>query len=388
MTTPLSVLDLIPIASGSDKYTALQNSADLAKNVEQFGYQRYWFAEHHLNPGVIGVSAAVAIALIGHATSTIRLGSAGVQLGHRTPLATVEEFGLLEAAFPGRIDLGIGRSPGRPKPVPGGNEGDPPDKASSFLASRPANTHQSDEYTDNGLLLPKAFDPTTVFSSERFAHLVDLLQQPGAYVPSYREQVHQLLALLRGDYVSEHGLSAHAHPGEGAPVPVWILGSSGGDSATVAGQFGLPFVASYHHSPSTIVDAVTAYRSAFAAAHHSHEPYVAISADAVVAPTDTEAEELASGYSAWVLSIRSGDGAIAYPTPAEAAARSWTAEELDLVNDRVRTQLVGSPKTVTDRLHQLREATAADELAITTNVHEHSDRVRSYQLLAEAWFEQ
>jgi luciferase family oxidoreductase group 1 len=114
-TTPLTVLDLIPISTGSDAPQALRNSIDLAQQAEPLGYARYWFAEHHLNPGVAGTSPAVVLALTAGATSTIRLGSGAVQMGHRTALATVEEFGLLDALHPSRFDLGLGRSGGRPR---------------------------------------------------------------------------------------------------------------------------------------------------------------------------------------------------------------------------------------------------------------------------------
>src|SRR6202453_3854487 len=114
-TTPLAVLDLVPISSGSSAAEALRNSIDLAQAAERLGYARYWFAEHHLNPGVAGTSPAVVLALTAGATSAIRLGSGAVQMGHRTALSTLEEFGLLDAAYPGRFDLGLGRSGGRPR---------------------------------------------------------------------------------------------------------------------------------------------------------------------------------------------------------------------------------------------------------------------------------
>ena len=123
-TTPLAVLDLVPISSGSSAAEALRNSIDLAQAAERLGYARYWFAEHHLNPGVAGTSPAVVLALTAAATSTIRIGSGAVQMGHRTALSTVEEFGLIDALHPGRLDLGLGRSPGgRPAKRPGGASG-------------------------------------------------------------------------------------------------------------------------------------------------------------------------------------------------------------------------------------------------------------------------
>ncbi len=137
-TTPHGVLDLIPRSSGADAATAVRNLVDLAQQAERFGYRRYWFAEHHLNPGVLGVSPAVSIGLVGAVTSTIRLGSAGVQLGHRQPLATVEEFGLLDAAYPGRLDLGLGRSIGRQKPAPAVNGSAVPAAVHAYAAKRGA----------------------------------------------------------------------------------------------------------------------------------------------------------------------------------------------------------------------------------------------------------
>jgi alkanesulfonate monooxygenase SsuD/methylene tetrahydromethanopterin reductase-like flavin-dependent oxidoreductase (luciferase family) len=119
-TTPLAVLDLVPISSGSSAAEALRNSIDLAQAAERLGYARYWFAEHHLNPGVAGTSPAVVLALTAAATSTIRIGSGAVQMGHRTALSTVEEFGLIDALHPGRLDLGLGRSPGGRPPGPNG----------------------------------------------------------------------------------------------------------------------------------------------------------------------------------------------------------------------------------------------------------------------------
>jgi luciferase family oxidoreductase group 1 len=372
---PLAVLDLVPVSSGDTPAVAARNTIDLARRAEQFGYQRYWFAEHHLNPGVIGASPAVSIALVAGATSTIRLGSAGVQLGHHLPLAAVEEFGLIDALHPGRLDLGLGRSPGRAKPgaapaVPG--------------SSGPA--HESEQRAINGLLLPKKFDLSKVFASSRVSATLELLQQPNAYTPDYADQIDDVLALLAGTYVSSEGLAVHAYPGEGAELQVWILGGSAGQSAAVAGERGLRFAASYHHSPSTVIDAVEAYRKAFRPSADLERPYVSVSADVVMADTDEQANRLASGYAPWVRSIRSGVGAIEFPTPQEAAALEWTDEERDMVKDRVETQLVGSPATVVRRLEQLQEATGADELAITTITHRHEDRVRSYELLAREWF--
>jgi luciferase family oxidoreductase group 1 len=166
---------------------------------------------------------------------------------------------------------------------------------------------------------------------------------------------------------------------------VWILGSSGGESATLAGQRGLPFAANYHVAPANVLDAVEGYRAAFRPSARLARPYVAVSADVVVAPTDGEARELATGYGLWVRSIRTAEGAIAFPTPDEARAHRWSDEDRALVQDRVDTQFVGSPSTVADQLEILGAATGADELILTTITHDHRDRVRSYELIADEW---
>ena len=366
---PLTVLDLVPISSGSTAARALRNSIDLARAAERLGYARYWFAEHHLNPGVAGTSPAVVLALTAAATSRIRLGSGAVQMGHRTALATVEEFGLIDALHPGRLDLGLGRSGGRPPsdPAPAG----PPRTQNITLP--------------NGLVIPPRFSARHLPGSPRFQMQRALLQLPGAQSQDYAEQVGDVLALLRGTYKSAEGVEAHVVPGEGADVQVWILGSSGGESAEVAGANGLRFAANYHVSPATVIEAVAGYRAAFRPSAGLDRPYVSVSADVVAAADEDAARELAAGYGAWVRSIRAGEGAIQFPAPGQARARVWTDADRALVADRVDTQFAGSPGQVADQLERLREATGADELIITTITHDHADRVRSYQLLAEEW---
>ena len=370
---PLAVLDLVPVSSGSTAAQALRNSIDLAQAAERFGYARYWFAEHHLNPGVAGTSPAVAAALTAAATSTIRIGSGAVQMGHRTALSVVEEFGLIDALHPGRLDLGLGRSAGRPKQ----GEGQGPGAA----GPPPAGRHRS----ANGLLIPERFAVGHLLGSPRFALQKTLLQLPGAQSQDYTEQVGDILALLRGSYRSADGVEAHAIPGEGADLQVWILGSSGGESAQVAGANGLRFAANYHVSPATVLEAAEGYRAAFRPTADLDRPYVSVSADVVVASDEAAARELAAGYGLWVRSIRSGEGAIPFPTPEQARACQWTDADRAMVADRVDTQFTGSPKQVADQLEQLQEATGADELIITTITHDHADRIRSYQLLAEEW---
>ncbi len=372
--TPLTVLDLVPIPSGSNATQALLNSIDLAQQTERLGYTRYWFAEHHLNSGVAGTSPAVVLALTAAATSTIRLGSGAVQMGHRTALATVEEFGLLDALHPGRFDLGLGRSGGRPREL----------KAPALAGGGAAAT-VTDGRTPNGLLIPPRFSFERLPGSPRFALRKTLLQLPHAEPQNYADQVDDVLALIAGSYRSPEGEEAHVVPGEGAALQIWILGSSGGESAEAAGRNGLRFAANYHVSPATVLEAVDGYRAAFQSSAELGRPYISVSADVVVADTESAARELATGYGLWVRSIRTAEGAIQFPTPEQARRHVWSDADRELVADRIDTQFVGTPGQVADQLERLRDATEADELIITTITHDHADRVRSYQLLAEEW---
>jgi alkanesulfonate monooxygenase SsuD/methylene tetrahydromethanopterin reductase-like flavin-dependent oxidoreductase (luciferase family) len=367
MTTQLGVLDLVPISSGSTAAQALRNSIDLARQAESLGYVRYWFAEHHLNPGVAGTSPAVVLALTAAETSTIRLGSGAVQMGHRTALSTVEEFGLLDALHPGRFDLGLGRSGGKPR--------------EPATTAPPART----VVTANGLLIPPNFDFRHLLKSPRFGVHKALLQLPGAESQDYTEQVNDVLALIADTYRSADGIEARVVPGGGADLQVWILGSSGGESAIVAGDKGLRFAANYHVAPATVLEAADGYRAAFTPSVELDRPYLAVSADVVVADDEATARELATGYGLWVRSIRTAEGAIPFPTPEEARRHTWSDSDRELVADRVETQFVGTAVQVADQLERLRDATEADELIVTTITHDHGDRVHSYRLLAEEW---
>lgn len=366
-TLPLSVLDLTPVSAGSTVAEALRNTVDLARAAERAGYRRYWLAEHHLNPGVAGASPPLVMQAVAAATSTIRVGSGAMQTGHRTPLSVVEEFGILDALHPGRIDLGLGRSGGPRSP-----------------ADRSSGTEAQERVVD-GVLIPKPFSFAGLLGSPRFRAQIELLRQPGAQTPAYDRIVDDVLDLVAGRYRSSEGVEVHAVPGEGAAVQPWVLGSSGADSAVVAGERGLAFAANYHVSPGTVLDAVEAYRAAFRPSARRDRPYVMVSADVVVGPDDATAQRLAAGYGPWVHSIRSGAGAIPFPDEAGAAAHPWTDADRELVRDRLETRFVGSPATVVDRLAALRELTDADELLVTTITHRHADRVASQALLAHEW---
>ncbi|MEJ2889841.1 LLM class flavin-dependent oxidoreductase [Actinomycetospora aeridis] len=362
MPPSLSVLDLSPIPAGSTVADALRNTVDLARAAERFGYRRYWLAEHHLNPGVAGAVPTLLMQAVAAATADIRVGSGAVQTGHRTPLSVVEEFGTLDALYPGRIDLGLGRSGGTRDP-------------------RRENGHVEGRVVD-GVVIPAPFTARAALRSQRVKAQRELIRQPGAEAPGYTAVVDEVLGLLAGTHRASAGVAVHAVPGEGAGVETWVLGSSGGESAEVAGARGLPFAANYHVSPGTVLDAVEGYRAAFRPSATLDRPHVMVSADVVVARDAARARELAAGYAPWVHSIRSGAGAIPYPDPAAAAEAEWDPE---LVTDRLETQLVGDPAAVAERLAALARLTGADELLVTTITHDHADRVESYRLLAAEW---
>ena len=289
-----------------------------------------------------------------------------------------------------RPDRRAAPGPPRPRPGPVGRppEAGPPGRAppdGPAAPHGPGAALAGNRRAPNGLLIPPKFSSEHLLGSPRFALQKTLLQLPGAQSPDYTEQVSDVLALLRGTYRSAEGADAHVIPGEGADLQVWILGSSGGESARVAGANGLRFAANYHVSPATVLEAADGYRAAFRPSGDLDRPYVSVSADVVVAGDGASARELAAGYGAWVRSIRSGEGAIPYPAPAEARAYRWSDTDRAMVADRVDTQFAGSAKQVADQLEQLQEATGADELIITTITHDHADRVRSYRLLAEEW---
>ncbi|PSR67036.1 LLM class flavin-dependent oxidoreductase [Nocardia sp. MDA0666] len=369
MTVPLSILDLSPISAGSTPRQALRNTVDLARHAESWGYRRFWVAEHHF-VAVASSAPTTLIALIAAATDTIRVGSAAVQVGHHTSAAVVEAFGTIDALYPGRLDLGLGRSAHRiaevrsagVKPVPA------PD--------RPTRVR-------DGVVIPPPFSSGRLLDTARLAASFEALQLPGTQPLDYGRQVREIRDLLTGNYRSSEGIALHAVPGEGAEVQLWLFGSSGGESAQLAGRLGLPFAANYHVSPGTIVETVEAYRAAFRPSAVLDRPYLVVSADVVVADDDATAAHLASTYGHWVYSIRSGAGAAEYLDPDTAPA--LTEQQQRLVHDRVTTQFVGAPGSVAERLSALQQLTGADELVVTSVTYGHEDRLRSHELLAAEW---
>ena len=364
---PLSILDLAPISAGSDAATALRNTIDLAQRAERWGYSRFWIAEHHF-VGVASSSPAVLIGQIAAATNRIRVGAAAVQLSHTTAAAVVESFGMLEAFYPGRIDLGVGRGQRRD---------------TGFKPKGPPKTRTPRVWREvDGVVIPLPFDLRGLLDKERVQATMGILQQPEAVTPDFAEQLADIIAMLDGSYEVD-GFDVHAVPGERSGLTPWIFGSTKGQSARVAGARGLPFVASYHITPATALEAIDAYRDSFVPSATLERPYVVVSADIVVADDSATARHLAAGYGQWVYSIRTGVGAVPYPDPADCAP--LTDEQLPVVKDRLETQFVGNPDEVAERLSALQRLTDADELVVTSVTHCHEQRLRSHELIAKRW---
>ncbi len=377
---PLSVLDLSPISSGSVPADALHNTLDLAKHAEALGYHRYWLAEHHLSPAAAAASPAVMTALVTSATTRIRVGSGAVLLTHANPLVVLEQFGSIAALYPGRIDLGLGRSlslADLEKRI----------GARDAAGSPPAHKPEPSlpRSTPEGLFVPSAPNLSRLAESPTLQTERQLLWRDRIGVVDYREQVRELLTLWKGEFTAPDGTLVHANPAEGTDMAVWVLGSSPGVSSQVAAELGLPFTANYHQSPSTVIRSVESYRERFTPSTFLSEPYVMVSAEVVTADDDETARKLASPIALSVLALRTGLGYIAVPTPEDAAAHPWTSEERQLIADRMDTQFVGSPDTVVAGLEVLQKATGAHELIVISTTHRHEDRRRSYELLANAW---
>jgi luciferase family oxidoreductase group 1 len=327
---PLSVLDLAPVSDGSTSADALANSLDLVRRVERLGYHRYWVAEHHNMPGVASSAPAVLIAHLASVTSRLRVGSGGVMLPNHAPLTVAEQFGMLEALHPGRIDLGIGRAPG----------------------------------TD--LQTARALRRRMDVGAEDFtAELAELLHHFDGHFPP--------------DHPSR-GITAV--PARGNRPALWLLGSSD-YSATLAGHLGLPFSFAHHFAGGNTLAALDAYRRAFKPSAVLEAPYVMLGVNVVCAPDDDEARFLAGSGSLAMLRLRTGRPG-PFPTPEAAAAHAYTPMEREIIAGWTATQVVGSPDTVRDGLSELVDRTHADELMITTTVHAHDARVRSYELVAAA----
>lgn len=326
MTITLSVLDLSPVGSGYDARTALANSMDLARAVEGWGYHRFWVAEHHNMPGIASAAPAVLIGHVAQVTSRMRVGSGGVMLPNHPPLVVAEQFGMLEALHPGRIDLGIGRAPGT--------------------------------------------DPTTAAALRRTTGTLS--------VEDFPEQLREL-----ADYFSGKN-PILATPAVDNYPQVWLLGSSG-YSAQVAGALGLPFAFAHHFSPANTMPALELYRSTFRPSAVLNEPYVVVGAAAIAADDAERAAWLAGPSALSFLRMQRGNRPAPLATPKEAAEYPYTELDQMLVEERLSSHIIGDQASVHDELAGLAERTGADELMITTMVHDHEDRLRSYELIAESF---
>lgn len=378
---PLSILDLAPVSAGATGAQTIRDSVALAERADELGYTRYWFAEHHLSAGVASASPAVLAAIVAGRTQHLRVGTGAVLLSTTSPLVAAEQLATVAALHPGRVDLGVGRAF-----TPPPKKAAQPDAAEGTAPPTPVRKPAAPARDVDGLHVPSAppIDLTDSALRERLLgqqRVVSANRQPAPF----RDELEVVLGLQAGTYTDADGMPHVSAPVEGTDAALWVLASSGGESAEVAGALGLPLVANYHVSPATILETVASYRSAFVPGVLD-APYVVVSADVLVAETEAQAELAGAPFAEWVLSIRTGlAGAIAYPRPEDALTREWTDAERALVLDRTTTRFVGSPEQVVERLEALQRVTGADEILTTTIAFDPADRVRSAELLAEAW---
>lgn len=325
---PLSVLDLAPIASGSSASDALRNSVSLAREAERLGFVRHWFAEHHGMPSIASSSPEILVAHVAAHTERIRVGSGGIMLPNHVPLRVAEAFHTLEALYPGRIDLGIGRAPGA----------DP----RAAAAMRP-------------------FDPH-----------------------GFADHLAELFGLSQGELPEGHPFrGVRAVPDDVALPPVWLLGSSGA-SARYAGEHGLGYSFARHFSPSPAAPPMLAYRAAFQPSPRFPDPHAILAVSVLCADTQEQAEYLAGSLDLMWVRFRRNDFA-PIPSPEEAAAYRYNAVEESLVRENRARHFVGTAAEVVPRLEQLAAETRADEVMVTTMAHSHDARLASYRLLRAAW---
>lgn len=323
---PLSVLDLALINEGSHASESFKNSVDLAQHVEQWGFNRYWLAEHHNMSGVASSATSVIIGHIAGATSKMRVGSGGIMLPNHAPLVIAEQFGTLDALYPGRIDLGIGRAPG------------------------------SDQAT---------------------AHALRRTLNNGA------EQFPEQLAELRAFFADNPTMRVRAVPGGGAEVPIWLLGSSD-FSARLSAELGLPFSFASHFAPQFAMQALQIYHQNFKPSKELKEPYVMMGISLITADTDEEAHYLATSMQQQFINLRKG-APTQFTAPIKDTSKTWSAHEQASVAQMLNSPstIIGSPETVKKKLEQFLQATKADEFIISTGTYHQKARLRSYEILGE-----
>jgi luciferase family oxidoreductase group 1 len=323
--TAISILDLSLITEGGDAAQALRNTRDLAQHAERWGYRRYWVAEHHNLPGIACAATAVVIGHVAGGTSTIRVGAGGVMLPNHAPLVIAEQFGTLEALYPGRIDLGLGRAPG------------------------------TDQMTAHALRRSLIGD-----------------------VDDFPRSVRELQHYFREPQPGQH---VHAVPGAGLRVPIWILGSSL-YGAQLAAAFGLPYAFASHFAPAALMQAIDVYRRYFQPSEQLGEPYVMVGFSVFAAPTDDEAQYLKSSAQQSILNSRRGHPS-RLPPPVADFERQLTVPERALLEATQACSVAGSPETVRKGLNAFRAQTGADEIMISSHIYDHAARLRSYEIVAE-----
>ncbi len=320
----LSILDLAHVPEGSTPSDALRNSLDLAQHAEIWGYNRFWLAEHHNMIGIASAATSVAIAHVAGGTKMIRVGAGGIMLPNHSPLVIAEQFGTLDALFPGRIDLGVGRAPG----------------------------------TDQRTLRALRRDP---MSADTFPQDVLELQA--------------LLGPLQPDQVIQ------AVPGTDSNVPIWILGSSL-FGAQLAGMLGLPYAFASHFAPNALLSALQAYRQRFQPSAQLDKPYAMVGVNVIAADTDEEALRLfTSAQQAFTNMFRGTRGKL--QPPIDDIETYWTSHEKAQAMSMLACSFVGSAQTVREGLEGFIEQTGADELIVASAIYDHAARLRSYEILKD-----
>jgi luciferase family oxidoreductase group 1 len=333
MALPLSILDVSPVVSGSNSSQALRNTIDLAKFADRRGYTRFWLAEHHNSPGIASTSPDIMIGQVARETQYMRVGSGGVMLPNHAPLKVAESFKLLEALYPDRIDLGIGRAPGT--------------------------------------------DMMTALALRRSKEALNAEDFP--------QELLELQAFAAGSFPADHPFtSVVAYPTDVKLPPIWLLGSSG-FSSQLASIVGTGFSFAHHINGDAAVQAMRFYRERFEPSQQFQQPHAILAVSAICADTDEEAVELALSVTYAFFALHAGRPHGALPSPAEVRAQHLTEHEREIFKSVGARHIVGSPSTVRARLEPLIEQTQADELMILTMVHDHAARLHSYDLLAEAF---
>ena len=320
----ISVLDLVGMRAGESAGGAIARSVDLAQRVEQLGYKRYWLAEHH---AIAGLACSATPVLIGHvaaATEMIRVGSGGVMLPNHAPLVVAEQFGTLEALYPGRIDLGLGRAPG------------------------------GDFHTMRALRRDS--------------------RQSGEDFPALLEELRSYLGPERP------GQAVKAIPGQGSNVPITLLGSSG-FSAQLAAALGLPFAFAAHFAPEYLYAAAEAYREQFRPSDVLRKPYLMVAVQVIAAETDVAARRLFTTPQQRFLRLIRNQPVELLP-PVDSMEPLWQDWERAAVENKLGAAIVGSDATVKAGLEKLVADTGADEVIVVTDTYDHADRLQSYQRVA------